>query len=69
MKLLTNILLILNPISGFIMLASVMKGGLYFLLIPFLILLVVMNFKLYFRYHNQSSDREGKIDKILNNRK
>ena len=58
-------MLIFNPISGFFIVISIIKGGWYLLLIPCLITFIVFNLKLYFKYHNEQVDRDEKIDEIL----
>lgn len=58
MKLLSSIMLILNPISGFFMLACLLGG--YWYLIPLLILGVVLNMKFYFYTHKAECEAYDK---------
>ena len=61
---LSSILLVLNPISGFMIVASIITRHWY--LIPLFILLVIYNMKLYFYTHNNKSERSSKLNKSLN---
>ena len=60
MKTLTSILLILNPIFGFLIFYSLWNGGWSFLLIPILILLITLNLKLFFKFHPDNIENNHK---------
>ncbi len=54
MKALTKILLILNPIAGFLIISFIVYGKWY--LVPFVIIGVVLNIKLYLYTHKEEFD-------------
>ena len=53
LKILSNILLIGNPVCGFFIFACLFGGGWHLLLIPFLICAIVLNLKLHFYTHKE----------------
>lgn len=61
---LSSFLLVLNPISGFMIVLSIMTGHWY--LCPLFIILVHYNMKLYFYTHDNKSERTSKLNKLLN---
>jgi hypothetical protein len=66
LSILSRILLIFNGISGMLIVACIIYGGWFYLLIPLIILSVIFILKFYFKYNSDESIRDERRNEILN---
>jgi hypothetical protein len=65
LSILSRILLIFNAVSGMLIIACIVYGGWFYLLIPFILLAVGFILKFYFKYNDNESMRINKRNEIL----